>query len=460
MRRLALALMLLTAMPALAAEQWWEAYNRGVKAINSRDHKTGAAALEKAISSMPTEATNVRQGSTNVYMQIYVPHFYLGIAKFNLGDTDGALREWAVSEEHGVVQKSQYYSSLKDWVARAQTEKVRIAESAASESKRAADAALSRALVSQSDALAAGGDRTDKYREASRKYQEATAQRKSAGTDVKAFQRVADTASQARELFAAAAEEGKRIRAARNVPPPQPQPVVQQPVPQPVQRPAEAAVTFDAEPKPAVVRPQPQPPVTQTTPLPTVESSALATTRVALQNYRRELLSARGSQSTELREYVTRASREAEQLGKQLDRKPNDDTSRLIAQRIAIATSDLRTRVAHVAAAAVQPAQAQLASAAVAQLQSAYRRYATGDLQGADSMLTKLLERGQLGEAYLLRGCARFTAAMLSRQRDAVLDSARADFRTALQLNRALTLDRKVFSPTLVQFFEQVKSGR
>ncbi|HEX9982871.1 MAG TPA: hypothetical protein VGF69_06385 [Thermoanaerobaculia bacterium] len=460
MKRLAFLLLLLTAMPALAAEQWWEAYNRGVKAINSRDHKTGAAAIEKAIASMPNETTNVRQGSTNVYMQIYVPHFYLGIAKFNLGDTDGALREWAISEEHGVVQKSQYYSSLKDWVARAQTEKQRIAESAASEPKRTADAALSRALMSQSDALAAGGDRTEKYREASRKYQEATAQRKNAGTDVKAFQRVAETASQARELFAAAAEEGKRIRAARNVPPP----VVQQPAPQPVQRPVEAAVTFEAEPKPVVGRPQPQPPATQPAvtppaPQPAVESSALAMTRVALQNYRRELLSARGSQSQELREYVTRASREAEQLGKQLDRKPNDDTSRLIAQRIAIAASDLRTRIAHVAA-ATQPPQAQLASAAVAQLQSAYRKYASGDLQTAETMLTKLLERGQLGEAYLLRGCARFTAAMLSRQRGAALDSARADFRTALQLNSALTLDRKVFSPTLVQFFEQVKSGR
>ncbi|HEX7153106.1 MAG TPA: hypothetical protein VF618_16585 [Thermoanaerobaculia bacterium] len=459
MKHLALALMLFAAVPAIAAEQWWDAYNRGTTAINARDYKTGAAALERAIALMPNEATNVRQGKTNVFMQIYVPHFYLGIAKFNLGDVDGALREWRISEEHGVVQKSQYYPQLKNWVARANTEKERIAESAASESKKAADAAINRALVGQGEALAAGGDRTDTYREAARKLQEASAQRKNAGTDVKAFQRVVETASQARELFATAADEGKKLRAARPVPQPQ------QPQPQPAQRNIEVVVPVEETPKPAVVTTAtqaPPPPVAQPQqqqPAPVVESSALVNTRVALQNYRRELMAARGNRDADLREFVTRAAREADNLARQLMKQPSDAAANLIAQRIAIANGDLRTRVAQ-ASMVAKPSQAQLAATAGAQLQSAYRKYASGDLMSAEAMLTKLLERGQLGEAYLLRGCARFTQAMLSRQREVYLDSARSDFQAALQLNASLKLDRKAFSPTLVQFFESVKSGR
>ena len=65
----------------------------------------------------------------------YTPHFWLGIAKFNLGDLDGALREWKTSEEQGVVQNTPYYAQLREWVARSNTEKQRLSENAAADSK-------------------------------------------------------------------------------------------------------------------------------------------------------------------------------------------------------------------------------------------------------------------------------------------------------------------------------------
>jgi len=90
MKRIALTLLLIVALPAFAApEKWWEAYARGVAAVNARNYKAASEALQKSLAEMPNEGTNVR---TRKELITYVPHFWLGIAKFNLGDPDGALR--------------------------------------------------------------------------------------------------------------------------------------------------------------------------------------------------------------------------------------------------------------------------------------------------------------------------------------------------------------------------------
>src|SRR6266545_2096532 len=94
-----LVLLLLVALPAAAAqEKWWDAYNRGVKAVNAKSYDVAVAALQKAMAEMPVESNAVR---TRNEIIVYVPHFWLGIAKFNLADVDGALREWKTSEEQG-----------------------------------------------------------------------------------------------------------------------------------------------------------------------------------------------------------------------------------------------------------------------------------------------------------------------------------------------------------------------
>ena len=218
MKRLAVILLFVVSLPAFAApEKWWEAYARGVAAVNARNYKVGAEALQKSIAEMPTEGTNVR---TRKELITYVPHFFLGIAKFNLGDPDGALREWRISEEQGVVARTEYYASMKDWIARAQSEKQRNAQDSASVPKKAADVAISKALEMQLDALSAGGDRAESYLAAQRKLAEARAQFQKAGTDVNAYKNAEQTAQQAAALFNTAAADGKRLKAARAAAPP------------------------------------------------------------------------------------------------------------------------------------------------------------------------------------------------------------------------------------------------
>ena len=80
-----------------------------------------------------------------------------------------------------------------------------------------------------------------------------------------------------------------------------------------------------------------------------------------------------------------------------------------------------------------------------------------GDLASSDRALTQLLSTKESAEAYLLRGCSRYTQAMLSRNSAPLLASATSDMTTALRLNPSLHLDPTSWSPKLVAFFEQVK---
>lgn len=393
MRR-ALLVVLLVAAPLFAArDPWAEAYNRGVKAVSSKSYAEAATLLQKAIADMPNETTAAR---TRSEIFVYVPHFWLGIAKFNLGDVDGALREWKISEDQGAIEKTDYYSKLRDWVSRAQAEKVRNARSAAAESKNAADAAMSRALARQMEALSAGGDRSESYRAANRKLQEALALFNAAGTDIKTYERATATAGEATGLFARAVEEGKKSKAARPPAvakaPPQPTPVVTASVTPPPARPAEA-------------------PATTLTTAPAALLPAQTTTTAAQ------------SVLTPRTEPVLVATESASQPEKRIAMPPVRD---------------------------VPPR---------AELESAYRAFATGDLAGSERALTSILDASPSGEAYLLRGCARYTRAMLSRSPEAGLAAARSDFKAALKLNRGLRLDKVAFSPKLIAFFEEVRRG-
>lgn len=389
MRRALAAALLLVSTNAFAAEKWLENYNKGVEAVNARRYEAAVPLLAKAIAERPREGTELKISMTVV--AVYTPHFWLGIARFNLGDVDAALREWRISEEQGAIARTQYYKTLKDWVSRAQTEKQLLAEKAASGAKKAANVAIGRAVELQGDAMSAGGDRTDAYRDALRKLQDARARFAQAGTNSVAYESVAQTAEQAAQSFGAAAEEGKRLKAAA-ASRPKPVPV---PVPQP-QKPAEVSIPFDDEPKPV---PQPKTETVAPAPIPTP-----APVQVPVQP------------------------------------KPQPQPQAVV-----------ETPKPSV------PAQSQPAKV---DLTPAYRAFATGDLATAERLLNRMLAVTPAAEVYLLRGCVRYTRAMLSRAPDALLLAATDDFRAALEKNRALRLDRRVFSPKLVERFEQVRNGR
>ncbi|HET8775785.1 MAG TPA: hypothetical protein VFP80_18450 [Thermoanaerobaculia bacterium] len=397
------ALLLLLASSALAApEKWWDSYNRGVAAVNGKNYQLAASLLQKAIAEQPGESTSIRAGKSII---TYVPHFWLGIAKMELGDTDGALREWRICEEQGAVARTAYYSKMKDWIAKAQREKQRAAHSAVSGPRKAAEGAISRAMQIQGDAMSAGGDRTQSYRDAQRKLQDALTQFRKAGNDETVFTSVAQNAEQAAQLFAAAADEGKKVKAAAAA---RPKPVKPAPA-KPVQ----------------VVVETPPPPQIEAAP---VVSQAKVAAEVAVQEFRRKVSRAEGDK---LRRRLDAAKSDADY----------DEVRLAVEQRLA--------ELEKPAEAAAKPAKADVAPA--------YRAYARGDLAGAEGLLTKMIGEMPAAEAYLLRGCVRYTRAMLSRNAETQLASANEDFRAALRRNRSLRLDPRTFSPKLVARFEQVR---
>jgi tetratricopeptide (TPR) repeat protein len=343
------------------------AYQRGVKAVQAKDYATAIDQLQRALASAPNEAAN------------YLPHFWLGIARFETHDYDGALRDWKASEDQGVVQGSEYYARMREFMAEAQRAKADAAHKAVAEPRKNADAAMNRAMSSQMEAVGAGGDRLDAYRNGKRKLEQALADFNRAGNDAQVYQRAIDGANQARDLFASATDAAKRAKAAKAakaVPVPQPQIAIQ---------PSKPIIVPKLEP----AAPPPAPPA--------VESEASVEARI----------------------------REQEQHAKEILTKAKPVT---------------------VTAPRVNP------------IEPAYRAFARGDFAASEQLLSAMLVRQPTADAYILRGCNRYTRAMLSRMPASLLAAATADFRAALKLNRSAHLDQSAFSPKLVAFFEQSRA--
>jgi hypothetical protein len=341
--RRALLLTLILALPAVANERWSDEYDRGVKAVNARDYSAAVVALKAAIAAQPVENASLRTGNRII---TYVPHFWLGIARFNTGDIDGALAEWKTSEEHRAIKRTDYAVTLREWVARAQTEKARLAKEAAAGSRKAADAALSRALAAQVEALSAGTDRSEGYRRGQQKLKEALAQFNAAGNDTALLDRAAAIANQASESFA----------------------------------------------NPGIQRPEREP-----------------------------------QRSVALQPVESTKKVEPEVISKPPDTQPaalKDDPDMARRRR---------------------------------ELEAAYRAFARGELDTAEQLLDATLLTWRSGQAYLLRGCTRYTRSMLTRSTD--LGGAASDFKLALLLSPGLKLEPNAFSPKLVAFFEQVRSS-
>ncbi|HEV2722251.1 MAG TPA: hypothetical protein VG323_19690 [Thermoanaerobaculia bacterium] len=435
MRRL--LLLLFIAAPAFG-QPWLDAYNRGVAAVRAKNYAAGAQALEAAIRVQPTESGKLRAAHEFI---TYLPHMWLGIARVGLNEPDAALAEFRLSEEQGVVQTTAFYAQMREWMAQAQAQKKHAAENAAAGSRREANTAIGRAVGAQSEALTAGADRSETYRAAQAKLQEALDAFKRAGTDIRAYNRAGEIAAQARELFAAAAAEARKKKAA---PPP------------PKQQPKDVVVPFDESPPPpkkivitntTVTPPVPAPvpqPVPQ--PQPPVESAALAEARVAVQNYKRKLIEAK------------QPVIDATHFERELAGTPDEKTIARVAGQVAEHERRLDEKLKPKPP---EPSTVQMPTPADnrPELVAAYRAFAGGDLATSESLLTSAIAKFPSGEAYMLRGCTRYTRAMLSRTPDVLLPAAADDFRAAMRMKAVLSLSGDAFSPKLVAFFESVRKG-
>jgi len=392
--------LLLVALP-LFAQPGLDAYRRGVAAVKAKNYAAGAEALQAAIREQPAENA------------AYLPHMWLGIARVNLKEFDAALAEFRISETQGVVQTTPFYAQMRNWVKEAQDQK------AAEEPRKQANAAIGRAVAAQTVAMRAGAERTESYRNAQKRLNDAIDLSGHADIDVPAYKQALLFASEAQRMFAAAVEEAKK--------------------------PKDVVVPFGDEPK---TKPPVPPPAT---PPPPVVIESLAAARVAVQSYKRKLMDAK------------LPALDATIFERQLAGNPDEATVARIAAQIAEHERRLEAKLhppAPVPAPAPAPVPAPESTPAPRpDLEAAYRAFAAGDLAASESLLTNAIAKSATAEAYALRGCTRYARAMLSRTPDALLPSAADDFRAALRLNAALRLDAGAFSPKLVAFFENVRKG-
>ena len=157
-----------------------------------------------------------------LYFHPYLPHYYLGIARAELGDCRTALAEWAESEGQGVITGRDEYADLKARRTRCE-EAVSAAEAAAAQ----AAAAVERAAAAAADLadLATGAEMealwregepsfADRQKEAERKLQTAREGLAAAkdSLDEGAARAAENLAGEARTQFAAVDRDARRRR--------------------------------------------------------------------------------------------------------------------------------------------------------------------------------------------------------------------------------------------------------
>ncbi len=98
-------------LPTLALADFKRDYGTGLKALQDGDLDRAVADFEKAIAENPDSAERVR--IYGMRFEPYLPHFYLGEAKFRRGDCPGALAAWQEAEQRGVIQGQDGYASLQ-----------------------------------------------------------------------------------------------------------------------------------------------------------------------------------------------------------------------------------------------------------------------------------------------------------------------------------------------------------
>ncbi len=103
----AVILGLLLASPAVAAPEHIRYYKTGLSAVDTAEWAQVDKMMRRAIAGRPEEKRQRR-----LLRRGYYPHFYLGLARYRLGDCAGALTSWAESEGQGAIVGRDEYSEL------------------------------------------------------------------------------------------------------------------------------------------------------------------------------------------------------------------------------------------------------------------------------------------------------------------------------------------------------------
>jgi len=99
------ALSLVLALRAADARaDYKDSYKQGVEAAEKGRWAEVQKYMQEAIAGKATEGETIRFYGQR--FEPYLPHYYLGLALFNNGDCEGAVRSWNASESQGAVKKA------------------------------------------------------------------------------------------------------------------------------------------------------------------------------------------------------------------------------------------------------------------------------------------------------------------------------------------------------------------
>jgi hypothetical protein len=109
LRATAALILLIVACPSQA--DFKRDYGDAMKAVRNEDWAKAAADLESAIADNPNSAARVRL--YGMRFDAYVPHYFLGEARFRSGDCEGAIEAWNESLSRGVIQSQPQFNELQ-----------------------------------------------------------------------------------------------------------------------------------------------------------------------------------------------------------------------------------------------------------------------------------------------------------------------------------------------------------
>jgi tetratricopeptide (TPR) repeat protein len=105
MIRTLVSLALVVASVPLAAGEWFDHYEKGVRLIEQGKAAEARTELEAAVKARATEGVQV-PSRPQQYID-YLPHLYLAIANQMAGDVEKAKKELAIAETSGMATKSE-----------------------------------------------------------------------------------------------------------------------------------------------------------------------------------------------------------------------------------------------------------------------------------------------------------------------------------------------------------------
>jgi len=109
---LAVGLTLVLGVAPGASADYRESNRKGMAAVEHSDWSETRPWMQSAVAENPTESRKKIKLYGTRFVE-YLPHFYLGVAQYHLGDCTGALRSFEQSERQGQIQSTGDYKDLQ-----------------------------------------------------------------------------------------------------------------------------------------------------------------------------------------------------------------------------------------------------------------------------------------------------------------------------------------------------------